>query len=220
MTDPQGLLVPDPGEVGDNCGPNWIWDGSLRGPCDPGGYGWGTIWGPVGGIGGGHPQPPPVNPPSTPSPINSPGGLPGGPSTNFIGPGAIAIGAGTVVCAGSGVCEVIAIGLGAAATVYYGYQIAKYIDQIITRSKTADPVTYPNVGQISRDSAGHCQRPPQWKWQASGNAHGSTIGYHWHWLTWNLADPLSCTYFPRRGGGANDPGPDYILVSGPMSTIP
>ncbi len=84
----------------------------------------------------------------------------------------------------------------------------------INRKGKTDPIEFPTTGTPWRDASGSCMRPPQYKWQDSGNDHGGRFGFHWHWITWNLRDRVTCTYFPRREDGPNDPGPEYILLQG------
>ena len=83
------------------------------------------------------------------------------------------------------------------------------------RKPKTDPISFPgNASVTGRGPNGECKRPTQYKWADSGNDHGSTSGYHWHWITWNLANPATCAYFPVRGSGPGDPGPDYVLLPG------
>lgn len=73
-----------------------------------------------------------------------------------------------------------------------------------SKRKQRDPVRYEPTNP-GCDSSGKCRPcPPNQAWQAPGNAHGSTTGTHWHWITWNQ-DPKSCMCFPNRGSGPNKP---------------
>jgi RHS repeat-associated protein len=214
--DTAGTDDSDTGDLGaDDCGPGWVTDPSLSGPCltqvlnpnsesintgglvqniDQNGF---TLLQSQGVINGFTPVP---------------GGFDITLTTGEAG--AIGICLADPVCAAVGAAGLIAIYVTAA----YGPALIQAVESVF-QYKKSDPVSVPNT-KISRNSAGFCQRPPQWKWEASGNAHGSTSGTHWHWLQWNLGDAATCTYYSIRRDGPNDPGPDYILVSGPISVLP
>ena len=106
--DRTGLLMAPPWDDwgwggGYACGPNWMWDASLVGPC---GCGWG-------GCGGGWSQPDPLSI-ATGNILNQ---FPGLPFVDAQTVGRVVLAGGTVVCVGSGVCEVIAGAVSGAVSV-------------------------------------------------------------------------------------------------------
>jgi RHS repeat-associated protein len=124
---------------------------------------------------------------------------------------AAAIPLGTAVCVGSGICEVAAIAVGTGAAIWGAWELGRWIGPLLY--KNSDPIAFPRGPTASGNATGNCKRPDQYKWQDVGNDHGATAGFHWHWIIFNLANPATCTYFPVRGSGANDPGPDYLLIT-------
>jgi RHS repeat-associated protein len=85
--------------------------------------------------------------------------------------------------------------------------------QELFRKKQSHPIDYPRGGiPGERDSNGNCVMTsppyPRVKWRAQGNAHGSTAGYHWHWMDWDL-NLATCMWFAKRRAGPTDPGPAY-----------
>lgn len=111
----------------------------------------------------------------------------------------IDLGLGTL-CVGSGVCEILAAGavaIGAGAYIIYR--------KVGARGKTSDPHTLPKTNP-GRGPDGKClpcpEAPPEW--QATGDAHGSTTGIHWHWLEYNQ-NPATCECHPIRRSSPNKP---------------
>jgi RHS repeat-associated protein len=86
-------------------------------------------------------------------------------------------------------------------TAYVIYESAKIAKGIHVPSEVrgnSDPVTYVPFNP-GRDAAGNCVPcpPDSAPWQGSGNQHGSTTGFHWHWITWNQ-NPQTCMCYPDR----------------------
>jgi len=66
-----------------------------------------------------------------------------------------------------------------------------------------DPVRDQKPFNPGRDCDGKCNKcPPPIKWQAPGDAHGSTGGSHWHGIVWNQ-DPQTCMCYPTRVSGSD-----------------
>jgi RHS repeat-associated protein len=95
-------------------------------------------------------------------------------------------GAAIVVCYASGLCQ----------------QVSQGLQNMFSRGHS-DPVSGEVPYNPGRDCNGNCNpcKPNQY-WEASGNAHGSTSGTHWHGLIWNQ-NPGTCECHPKRVSGSS-----------------
>ena len=135
----------------------------------------------------------------------------------FLPAATIGVGAGGAICVGSGVCEVVAGTIALGTAMWGAWQLGKWIGNVYY--KNSDQIVLPTRTTSGRDASGNRIRPNQNKWTDIGDEHGGQFGYHWHWLTQNLADPSTCTWYAIRGGGPNDPVPDYILLTGSFTGV-
>jgi len=69
----------------------------------------------------------------------------------------------------------------------------------------SDPVRDVKPTNPGRDCDRNCKPcPPGWSWAVPGNDHGSTSGWHWHWIEYNQ-DSKTCMCYPFRRSGAEKP---------------
>jgi hypothetical protein len=101
--------------------------------------------------------------------------------------------------------------IGAAAGAIIGTVAFKVTADLImnesprSRGKS-DPVSVPDV-DVGRGPDGKCRpcpQPPPPPWKAPGNAHGSTCGFHWHWIEYHQ-NPVTCICHAKRMSGPNPP---------------
>ena len=121
-------------------------------------------------------------------------------------PGAIAIGLGeglgTLICFGSGACETaltvgaVVVGVAAAGYATYNYFSRGNNDPFPT-PPPFDPGREPC--KLGRGPCKPCP-PPTPVWTQDGNAHGATVGWHYHWIEWNQ-NPVTCICYPKRRDG-------------------
>jgi RHS repeat-associated protein len=147
-------------------------------------------------------------------------------------PGAVALpagGIGITICAGSGICEVIAIGVGAGAAIWGTWELGKWIGGQIWRRGQRDPAQVRNLPRsvpVTQDPEEDCTPPDPdqkgpsgmtYKWQqvsSSTLAVSGSAPVHWHWTLWNF-DISTCNWwYNGRGEGFTDPGPGYVLIPG------
>ena len=98
----------------------------------------------------------------------------------------------------------------------WGPVIGMAIGTILAKARgETDPVKWNIWQETEKDESGKCKRPsPLYKWRDEGNAHGSTAGFHWHWMDPHLVLPAICRWWVGRGDGAFDPGPEWIELPG------
>lgn len=87
----------------------------------------------------------------------------------------------------------------------WGTAAYEAIRTYLSRGKS-DPIQGLRPFNPGRDEVGNCKPcpPDTAPWEASGNAHGSTSGSHWHWITWNQ-NPQTCICYPDRQSGPTKP---------------
>ncbi|MGH8488494.1 MAG: RHS repeat-associated core domain-containing protein, partial [Gammaproteobacteria bacterium] len=95
--------------------------------------------------------------------------------------------------------------LGDAALIAGGVLAAGALAENIMESRSrgkSDPVSGLQPVNPGRDCDGKCKPcPPPEIWEASGNAHGSTGGSHYHGIVWDQNQD-TCECFPKRVSGS------------------
>ncbi len=203
-TDPTGL---QPFDDGDDC------------DDDPScGYDWGWGWPPVLGGSGGSPQEPTPQPnPPLPSGVPNTTGVygqgqyggQGGPYANGFAASIAIQGVGGLLCAGSGVCEILATIAAGGVAAYGAWELGTYIGNHIIFSRKTARDYYPPIATTkiagTKDPNGGCSPLPpghKVKWRGSDNSH-------WHYVVWNQSP--DCVWHPTVLTGP-DPGPEWTEI--------
>ena len=99
-----------------------------------------------------------------------------------------------LVCFGSGVCEGAVLLGGVAAAGYWLY------NSYSRGNSDPWPEALPfNPGKAPCGACIPCP-PATPVWTNDGNAHGSTVGWHYHWIEWNQTPDCTCHPIRRAGG--------------------